>query len=62
MSAVIRYSLLDPGNKKELFGSGGIGVQFPLLQANIDYSYGRRTGDRDNRVEKRFSANLKKQF
>ena len=62
MSAVIRYSLLDPGDKKELFGSGGIGVQFPSLQANIDYSYGRRTGVNDNRVEKRFSANLKKQF
>ena len=62
MSAVIRYSLLDPGDKKELFGSGGIGVRFPALQANIDYSYGKRNGYMDNRVEKRFSANLKKQF
>ena len=62
MSAVIRYSLLDPGDKKELFGSGGIGVRFPSLQANIDYSYGKRNGYMDNRIEKRFSANLKKQF
>lgn len=62
LSAVIRYSLLDPGNAKELLGSAGIGVRFRKLQANLDYSYGTRNGDEDDRVEQRIFANVRKQF
>lgn len=61
VAATIRYSLLDPGNNKELTGTGEAGLNFDKLQTNIEYSYGKRSGI-DSRVDKRFSANLKKQF
>lgn len=61
VAATARYSLLDPGDEKEWMGSGAVGAVFNKLQANIDYSYGRRYNS-ETRTEKRFSANLKKQF
>lgn len=62
LAATGRYSLLDPGSQNELLGNGTIGVMFPKLQATLDYSYGRRDVNGDNRIEKRFSANIKKLF
>lgn len=61
-SAITRYSLLDPGNVGEWMAGGQVGVNYRLLQGNVEYYQGRRSGGDDNRKEKRFSANLKKQF
>ncbi|MBT0663418.1 hypothetical protein KI809_03805 [Geobacter pelophilus] len=60
-AALSRYSLLSPGNVSEWMGGASIGVQYKLLQGNVEYYQGKRTGN-DNRTERRFSANLKKQF
>ncbi|GAM08939.1 hypothetical protein OR1_01213 [Geobacter sp. OR-1] len=60
-AALARYSLLSPGNVSEWMGGASLGVQYRLLQGNIEYYQGKRTGN-DNRLERRFSANLKKQF
>ncbi|SNB46640.1 hypothetical protein [Geobacter sp. DSM 9736] len=62
LSATIRYSLLDPDDKKEILGSGGVAFNFDKLQATMEYTYGKRDGKTDNRTEKRFAANLRKQF
>jgi hypothetical protein len=61
-SALARYSLLSPGNVSEWMGGTSLGMDYKLLQGNIEYYQGRRTGGNDNRQERRFSANLKKQF
>ena len=61
VGASTRYSLLDPGSVSEWFGNATVGLNYRKLQASIDYAYGKRNGT-DNRVEKRISANLKKQF
>jgi len=62
VAATARYSLLDPGNVSEWLGSATIGLSFRKLQVALDAAYGRRNGSSDNRIEKRISANLKKQF
>jgi hypothetical protein len=61
-SALSRYSLLSPGNVSEWMGGASLGVQYKLLQGSVEYYQGKRTGGNDNRMERRFSANLKKQF
>jgi len=62
VGATARYSLLDPGNVSEWLGSATVGLSFRKLQVALDAAYGRRNGSSDNRIEKRISANLKKQF
>ncbi len=62
IGATSRYSLLDPGNVTEWFGTSIIGLNSPKLQASLEYGYGKRKGDADNRLESKFSANIKKQF
>lgn len=39
---------------------GTIALQFRLLEASIDYTYGKNTSD--GRIEKKFMANVKKKF
>jgi hypothetical protein len=39
---------------------GSLSVHFRLLDASLDYSYGKNRAD--NRVEKKFMANVKKRF
>ena len=60
-----RYSILEPGDgsssTQEWLGSAYITLAYNKLQTTLDYTYGRRSGN-DSRLEKRFSANLKKQF
>lgn len=62
VGATARYSLLDPGSVSEWLGSATVGLSFRKLQIALEGAYGRRNGSSDNRVEKRVSANLKKQF
>jgi len=38
-----------------------VGLNFRKLQANLEYTYGKRDGS-DNRIEKRIAANVKKFF
>lgn len=61
LSASGRYTLVGPIEQKELAGSGEVGVVYAKLQANLNYSYGKREGA-FGRIDKRFSANVKKQF
>ncbi|MBI5657598.1 MAG: hypothetical protein HZC44_12600 [Geobacter sp.] len=62
VGATARYSLLDPGSVSEWLGSATVGLSFRKLQVALEAAYGRRNGSSDNRIEKRVSANLKKQF
>ena len=51
------------GDSTELTGNGEIGLDYNKLQASLSYTYGRRDGQSfDNRIDKRFAANLRKQF
>ncbi len=61
VASTAKYSLVAPGDIKELISTSSLGMSFSKLQASLDYSYGKRYGG-DNRVENRFAANLKKQF
>lgn len=61
-SALARYSILNPGDVSEWMGGATLGMQYKLLQGNVEYFQGKRSGNNDNRVERRFSAHLKKQF
>lgn len=56
-----KYTLVEPGNGKELIANASIGMNFKKLQLSADYSYGKREGG-DNRIDKRLSLNLKKPF
>lgn len=56
-----RYSLIEPGGITEQLYTGVVGLNFRKLQANLEYTYGKRNGS-DNRIEKRISANVKKLF
>jgi hypothetical protein len=62
LGASSRYSLLDPGNVTEWFASSNVGFNYNKLQTTVEYAYGKRNGGTDNRIEKKISANLKKQF
>lgn len=63
LAARIRYSLIDqPQHNEQLVYNGTIGFNFQKMQATIDYSYGDQSGSGNNRIEKRFEANLKKFF
>ena len=51
------------GDSTEFAGTSEVGVEYSKLQASLGYSYGRRDGQSyDNRIDKRFAANLRKQF
>jgi hypothetical protein len=56
-----RYSLLEPGALTEQLYSASMGVDYRMLQANIEYTYGNQTGNY-KQVEKKLAANLKKFF
>lgn len=63
-SAVSRYSLLGTDGVSEWMGGATLGINYKLLQGSLEYYQGRRTGGGayENRIERRFAANLKKQF
>jgi hypothetical protein len=60
----LTYSLIfRTVDETEFTGTGEVGVNYSKLQASLSYSYGRRdSATLDNRVDKRFAANLRKQF
>jgi hypothetical protein len=63
MTASTQYSLTDPGNVKGWLYYGSVGLNYSKLQLSMDYSYGTQEGNFNlKRVEKRFSANMKKFF
>lgn len=55
-----RYSFDNNNENVTLSYYGSLSVQFRLLEAGLDYTYGKIKTD--NKVEKRFMANLKKKF
>ncbi|GFE57763.1 hypothetical protein [Geobacter sp. AOG1] len=58
-----RYTLTDPGGFKAFVYSASTGITYSMLQVSLDYTYGNQDGNLNfKRVEKRFSANLKKFF
>lgn len=61
LAANVRYTLLSDEETVQNIYNGTIGFNFNLLQAAIDYSYGRQNGN-GNRLEKRLEANVKKTF
>ncbi|WP_254278363.1 hypothetical protein [Geobacter sulfurreducens] len=61
VGADARYSLIEPGSITEQLYTGVVGLNFRKLQANLEYTYGKRDGS-DNRIEKRIAANVKKFF
>ncbi|OGT99165.1 MAG: hypothetical protein A2X80_05170 [Geobacteraceae bacterium GWB2_52_12] len=60
VAAGTRYNFVKDLDNYTLSYYGSIGVQFRLLEASLDYSYGK--SNTDGRIEKRFSANVKKKF
>jgi hypothetical protein len=64
LAGSLAYSWIHAiGDSTELAGTGEVGVNYSKLQASLGYSYGRRDGiSFDNRIDKRFAANLRKQF
>lgn len=60
IAAGSRYAFTSRLDNYTLSYYGSIGVQFRLLEASLDYSYGK--SNTDGRIEKRFSANVKKKF
>ncbi|WP_243370886.1 hypothetical protein [Geotalea sp. SG265] len=61
IAARAKYSLLSHEDATQNIYNATIGFNFNLMQATLDYSYGREHGN-GNRLEKRFEANLKKVF
>ncbi|MGB9082220.1 MAG: hypothetical protein WCD00_13055, partial [Desulfuromonadaceae bacterium] len=55
-----RYSFVNGFENDAINYYGSISVNFRLLDASLDYSYGKNKTD--NRVEKKFMANVKKRF
>lgn len=55
-----KYYFVNGYENTTLSYYGSISLQFKLLEAGLDYTYGKVKSD--NRVEKRFMANLKKKF
>lgn len=60
VAAGTRYNFVKDFGSYTLSYYGSIGAQFRLLEASFDYSYGKSVTD--GRIEKRFSANVKKKF
>lgn len=60
LAAGTRYNFVKQFSDYTISYYGSISAQFRLLEASLDYSYGKSTTD--NRIEKRFSANVKKKF
>jgi flagellum-specific peptidoglycan hydrolase FlgJ len=55
-----RYTFVDNFDNYTLSYYGSFSASFKLLEAGIDYTYGKTKGD--GRVEKKLAANLKKKF
>jgi hypothetical protein len=55
-----RYSFVNGFENDAINYYGSLSVHFRLLDASLDYSYGKNRAD--NRVEKKFMANVKKRF
>lgn len=55
-----RYSFVNSFENEIINYYGSLSVQFKLLDASLDYTYGKNKTD--NRTEKRLSANVKKRF
>jgi hypothetical protein len=56
-----RYSFMNNSSGNETLSYyGSIALNFKLLDASLDYNYGKNKTD--NRVDKRISANVKKRF
>ncbi len=60
ISAGTRYSFVNSFQNDMMYYYGTLSMQFKLLEASLDYTYGKSKAD--NRVEKRFMANVKKRF
>lgn len=60
VSAGTKYTFVDSIDNYTLSYYGSVGVNFKMLEASLDYSYGKNKAD--GRVEKRFAANVKKRF
>lgn len=61
IGARAKYSLLSHEDVTQNVYNATIGLNFNLMQASIDYSYGRQNGS-SSRLERRLEANLKKTF
>lgn len=61
IGARAKYSLLSYEDVAQNVYNATIGINFNLMQATIDYSYGRQSGS-SNRLERRLEANLRKTF
>lgn len=55
-----RYSFIDGYRNSAFNYYGSLNMQFRLLDAGIDYTYGKSKAD--NRIEKRISASVRKRF
>lgn len=65
LAGAASYALIFKNSidKTEVAGAGEVGIIYPKLQANLSYSYGKRDSSlADSRTDKRFAANLRKQF
>lgn len=60
IAAGARYSFVNRSENESLGYYGSLSMSYQLLEASLDYTYGKNKVD--NRVEKRLSANLKKKF
>ncbi len=61
IAAKAKYSLLSRDDTTQKIYNATVGINFNLMQATLDYSYGRQNGGGE-RLEKRLEANLRKSF
>jgi hypothetical protein len=60
VSSGARYSFVDSYDSSSISYYASLSLQFKLLEAGLDYAYGKSKAD--NRVEKKLAANIKKKF